>query len=65
MWWTAINRVLNEDLPAIRCLLQSIEIECDQIVKEVAFHLAAEDIYLASEDVESVSIAAWRTWTGW
>lgn len=41
---SAVNRVLNENLPSVTSLLQGVQIECDEIVKEVAFHLASEDV---------------------
>jgi hypothetical protein len=44
MRWSTVNRVLNEHLPSVASLLKGVQIECDKIVKEVAFHLASEDV---------------------
>lgn len=65
MWWSAIDRVLNEYLPSIGRLLQRIEIECYEVVEEIAFHLAAEDVDLAAEYVQCVAISSGRPWTSW
>jgi hypothetical protein len=44
MRWPAVNRILNEHLPSVTSLLEGVQIKCDKIVKEVAFHLASEDV---------------------
>lgn len=43
---SAINGVLYEDLPAVRSLLERIEIKSYQVIEKVTFYLASEDIYL-------------------
>jgi hypothetical protein len=44
MRWSSVNGILNEHLPSVASLLKGVQIECDKIVKEVAFHLASEDV---------------------
>jgi hypothetical protein len=51
VWRPSVDRVLYENLPAIRRLLKRIQVECDQVVKEVAFDLTAEDVDFAAKDV--------------
>lgn len=63
MRWSAIDRVLNQDLPPITCLLQRIQIERNEIVEKVAFDLASKDIKLATQDVQGMAIASWRART--
>lgn len=58
--WAAIDGILDQDLPAVRGGLQSIEIESNKVVEEVAFDLPAKYVDSAAEDVESVAVAAWR-----
>ena len=52
MRWTPIDGVLDEDLPAVAGLLQSIEVERHEIVEEEALDLAAEDVYSGAQDVQ-------------
>lgn len=63
MRWSAVNCVLNQYLPPITCLLQRIQIECDEVVEKVAFDLATENVKLATQDVQGVSVASWRART--
>lgn len=55
---SAFYRVLNEDFPTIAGLLQSIQIECDQIIEEEALDLTTKDVYLRAEDVQGMTITA-------
>ena len=63
MRWSAIDGVLNQYLPPITCLLQRIQIECDEVVEKVAFDLATKNVKLATQDVQGVSVASWRART--
>ena len=63
MRWSAVNCVLNQYLPPITRLLQRIQIECDEIVEKVAFDLASEDVKLAAQNVQGMSVASWRART--
>lgn len=65
MWWSAIDGVLYQNLPPVAGLLQSIEIESNEIIEEVAFHLTTKDVNLAPENVESMAIASRRSWSRW
>lgn len=60
MRWSAIDGVLNQNLPSVRGLLKRIQVECNQVIEEVAFHLPTEDVDLAAENVQRVAIATWR-----
>lgn len=59
--WSAINRVLDENLPSVARLLQSIQIERNEVVEEVAFDLTTKDVEFATQDVQGVSVASGRT----
>lgn len=48
MRWPAVDGVLNECFPAIAGLLKGIEIECNEIVEEEAFNLAAKNVDFGS-----------------
>ena len=61
----AIDGILDENFPAVGALLEGVEVEGDEVVEEVAFHLAAEDVDFAAEDVEGVTVAARWPRTGW
>lgn len=63
MWRSAINCVLNQDLPPITCLLQRIQVERNKIIEEVAFDLASENVELATQNVQGMSVASWRSRT--
>ena len=63
MRWTAIDRILDQDLPSVACLLQRIQIERNKIVEKVAFDLASEDIKLTTQDVQCVAITTGRART--
>ncbi len=62
VWWSAVNGILDENLPAVRCLLESIEVESDEIIEEVALDLTAEDVDLAAENVQGMTVPSW--WSG-
>jgi len=64
MRWTAINRVLNQNFPPITCLLQGVQIECDEVIEKVALDLATKNVKLAPQDVQGMSVASWRARTG-
>jgi len=61
--WTAVYRVLYENLPAIGGLLKCVQIESDQIIEEVAFYLPAEDVDLTSEDIEGMTVSSRWSWS--
>ena len=65
MWRTAIDRVLYEYFPLVRRLLQRIQIESDQVVEEVPFHLTTEDVDLAAQDVQCVTVSTGWAWSSW
>ena len=55
--WAAFNGVLNQHLPLITWLLESVQVKCDQVIEEETFDLAAKDIDLGAENVQGVTIA--------
>lgn len=61
---TTVNGVLNKYFPPIACLLQSVEVKGHEVIEEVAFDLSTEDIELASQDIQGVTIAPWGTGPG-
>lgn len=65
MGWPSIDGVLNQYLPSIRRLLQCVQVKCDQIVEKVTLHLTTEDVDLAAKYVQSMSVAARRSWSSW
>lgn len=40
-----LARILNQKVPLIRRVLQSIQIECYQVVEEITLNLASENVY--------------------
>jgi hypothetical protein len=63
MRWTTVDRVLNENFPPIACLLKRVKVECNKIVEEVALDLTSENVKLATQDVQGMSITSWRART--
>jgi len=58
MWWTAIDRALDQSLPPVASLLQGVQVKRDKVVEEVAFDLASEYVDFRAEDVQSVTVSA-------
>jgi hypothetical protein len=65
MRWTPIDGVLYQDLPPVRCLLQCIEIERNEVVEEIALDLSSENVNFASKDIERMTVSSWWPRTGW
>ena len=61
MGWTSIDGVLDQNLPLVRRLLKGVQVECDQVVKEVALDLATEYVDFAAQNVQCMSISPWRS----
>lgn len=56
--WPAVNCVLDQNLPSVTRLLQSVQIERNKVVEEVAFDLTTENVELASKNIQGVSVAS-------
>ena len=63
MWRSTVYCILDQNLPSIGRLLKGVQIECDQVVEEEPFDLSTKDVDLTAEDVQSVTITPWWSWT--
>ncbi len=59
-WRTTVITVLYEHLPLATRGLQSVEVESNEIVEEVALDLPTKYIYLRAEYIESVTVSPSR-----
>ena len=55
--WAAFDGILDQHLPLIAWLLESVQVKRDQIIEEETFDLAAKDIDLGAENVQGMTIA--------
>lgn len=55
---TSIICIADQDLPAIACLLQRVEIESNQVIEKVVLDLSTENVYLRAEYIQCMSISA-------
>lgn len=42
---SAIVRIVNEDFPAVACLLKCIQVKGDEVVEKVSLNLSTEYVY--------------------
>lgn len=53
-----VARILNQELPLIRRVLQGIQIESYQVIEKVSFDLASEDVDFRTQDIERMAISS-------
>ena len=68
-WYLAVRlgglaRILNQKVPLIRRVLQSIQVECYQVVEEITLNLAPKNVYPGPKDVEGMAVTSGRPWSG-
>ena len=55
--WASLIAVLYQEFPSTVRTLQGVQIERDQVVKKISFHLPTEYVYSRSQYIQRVSIS--------